>query len=100
TAENTKDTITLYGVAPLTSTAIGRAKVTTSDGDTQFNVEARFSLSEKLVFNPFANQAIAEDETELGAKLIYSVSDNSEISVTAKQKGDKQSLTAAYSIDF
>lgn len=92
--------IKLYGVAPFSKVAVGRAKVETSDGKTGFALEARFNVSDKLVLNPYASQDLGASDTTLGAKAIYTVSDNSKITVDAKQEGSNQSLTAEYSIDF
>ena len=100
TKEGTDATIKLFGVAPFAGKAIGRAEVATQAGNTGFLVEARFSLSDKVVLNPFADKATNAPDTTIGARLFYTVSSNSEIHVEAKQTGPAQSLLASYSINF
>src|SRR5690606_3282360 len=65
-----KPLIKAFAVAPFAGTAIARAKVETRDGDTGFAAEARFNLSDKLVLNPYVEQAIDEKDTRIGSKLI------------------------------
>src|SRR5690606_15586568 len=52
-----KPLIKAFAVAPFAGTAIARAKVETQDRDTGFAAEARFNLSDKLVLNPYVEQA-------------------------------------------
>jgi len=93
--------IELYGVWPFTADAIGRAKVDTKGGQTGFAVEARFQMNDKLVLNPFVSKERAPTDTyTLGARAIYSVSENAEITLEASQTGSDQVLKAVYSLDF
>ena len=92
--------ISLFAVAPLTSTAVGRAQFDTQGGKTGFLVEARFKLNEKTTLNPYVDRDLDASDTEFGARLQYKVSDNAKVTAAASQEGSVQTLTAAYSIDF
>lgn len=95
-----KPLIKAFAVAPFAGTAIARAKVETQDGDTGFAAEARFNLSDKLVLNPYVEQAKGEKDTRIGSKLIYEVSENSEVTLDASQKKDEQKLQATFELKF
>jgi len=51
------------------------------------------------VLNPFAERERGS-ETDLGARAIYSVTEDVEFTVEAAQKGDNPRLVAKLSIDF
>lgn len=95
-----KPLIKAFAVAPFAGTAIARAKVETQDGDTGFAAEARFNLSDKLVLNPYVEQDKGEKDTRIGSKLIYEVSENSEVTLDASQKKDEQKLQATFELKF
>ncbi|MFS8665022.1 MAG: hypothetical protein LOD84_04965 [Limnochordales bacterium] len=95
-----KPLIKAFAVAPFAGTAIARAKVETQDGDTGFAAEARFNLSDKLVLNPYVEQAKGKKDTRIGSKLIYEVSENSEVTLDASQKKDEQKLQATFELKF
>lgn len=95
-----KPLIKAFAVAPFAGTAIARAKVKTQDGDTEFAAEARFNLSDKLVLNPYVEQDMGEKDTRIGSKLIYEVSENSEVTLDASQKKDEQKLQATFELKF
>ncbi|MFS8542871.1 MAG: porin [Limnochordales bacterium] len=98
--KSAKPLIKAFAVAPFAGTAIARAKVETQDGDTGFAAEARFNLSDKLVLNPYVEQAIDKKDTRIGSKLIYEVSENSEVTLDASQKKDEQKLQATFELKF
>lgn len=95
-----KPLIKAFAVAPFAGTAIARAKVETQDGDTGFAAEARFNLSDKLVLNPYVEQDMGKKDTRIGSKLIYEVSENSEVTLDASQKKDEQKLQATFELKF
>jgi len=94
--------IDVYGIAPFAGNAIARARVMTQGGDTGFDVEARFGLTEKLVLNPFVSNPLKDttDDTTFGARAIYSVAQNAKFTVEASQTGEDQKLSAEVSIEF
>ncbi|OUM95659.1 MAG: hypothetical protein BAA04_02695 [Firmicutes bacterium ZCTH02-B6] len=100
TKEGDDATVKLFGVAPLTSNAIARAEVESKSGQSGFLAEARFSLDEKTVLNPFVDKDRTKNDTKFGARVFYTVSDNAEIYAWAWQEGNTQEIRAGFSVDF